>query len=568
MTARRAGRSAGTRPSGIARSAEPGPTLTQAGSAPSLGRADALLPYVVAVIVLLILKSVLPPYTCDDAFISMKVAVNLAEGRGMTFNPGEAAYVTTSPLWVLLLAAGRTVTGDVLVASRWIVTVLEVLLVIVFVHLTSGLSRGRRIGAISAVLLVTNPAFLLTSSSGMELPLYLLVIVLSIDLFRTGHYAVALAVAATAVWVRFDGVLLYGVLAASVLIVQRRELRTRLVRVLAGYLPSVLILLAYILFGYLVFDMMVPASVQRKALSSPNLFSAKWQAGAMTLAAAFGQACLGNNAAWYRAGTPFLILFLPFLVGMTLFAVRRQRGTFVLLVFSVVYFLALTGSGAGYTRNFPWYFVPVLPAVCLAAGTGLVWILERFSEASKRFRALWDMAVPELVFIVVWTVVLYFGAIQTNTAVLAQSAIGTAERERAYAAAAVWAGRNLDPNATVAANEIGAVGFFLPPDAEVLDMFGLLRPPTELKTSWSVLFKRQPPELVITRRFFAYRKSIERNFPNRYRWGTFRTVELGLRRDIARKYAAQLQELPMIYRDIDVSREWPWAPRPPHILSP
>ena len=61
------------------------------------GRAEGFLPYMVAVAVLLILKSLLPDYTCDDAFISMKVAVNLAEGRGMVFNPGEAGRIS---VWI------------------------------------------------------------------------------------------------------------------------------------------------------------------------------------------------------------------------------------------------------------------------------------------------------------------------------------------------------------------------------------------------------------------------------------------------------------------------------------
>ena len=42
----------------------------------------------------------------DDAFITLRVARNLARGLGPVFNPGERLEVTTSPLWTTLLALG------------------------------------------------------------------------------------------------------------------------------------------------------------------------------------------------------------------------------------------------------------------------------------------------------------------------------------------------------------------------------------------------------------------------------------------------------------------------------
>lgn len=44
-------------------------------------------------------------YMLDDAYISLEYAKNLAEGRGLVFNPGEGVEGFSNPLWVFLLFA-------------------------------------------------------------------------------------------------------------------------------------------------------------------------------------------------------------------------------------------------------------------------------------------------------------------------------------------------------------------------------------------------------------------------------------------------------------------------------
>jgi hypothetical protein len=59
------------------------------------------------------------------------------------------------------------------------------------------------------------------------------------------------------------------------------------------------------------------------------------------------------------------------------------------------------------------------------------------------------------------------------------------ERERVYAAAAVWAGKHVGHDVTVAANEIGTIGFFLLPEGYLIDMLGLLRRRETLRVSYA-----------------------------------------------------------------------------------
>ncbi len=59
-----------------------------------------------------------PHFFADDAFISMRYAERLALGDGLTWTDGERVEGYTNLLWVLLLAAARLVTEDLLNAAR------------------------------------------------------------------------------------------------------------------------------------------------------------------------------------------------------------------------------------------------------------------------------------------------------------------------------------------------------------------------------------------------------------------------------------------------------------------
>src|SRR5512136_1664659 len=54
----------------------------------------------------------------DDAYIHYRFAENLATGHGFAFNPDEPTPGSTSPLWVLLLAAGEIVGLGAILASK------------------------------------------------------------------------------------------------------------------------------------------------------------------------------------------------------------------------------------------------------------------------------------------------------------------------------------------------------------------------------------------------------------------------------------------------------------------
>lgn len=511
--------------------------------------------YAVPVVTLLLARSFLPVTICDDAYITFKVAVNAASGLGMVFNPGEDTYVSTSPAWVLLLAASRWLTGDVVLTAKTLGAVFEILLVLSIVHLGARTGSGPVAGMFAALLLVTNPVFLLTSFSGMELPLYLLVIVLTALSLSRRQYVVAMVLGAAAVWVRFDGVVVFAVAVAIFLWQERQQIRQRPANVLVAVLPGALILLAYLLFGAVFFETWVPMSVQRKALTSTEFLSPEWQEAVRLVAFEFFNAVLGKSAYWYTRSTAFPVMLVAFVIGVIWYVRYRRLPAAPLFLVTLFYAGAFTFSGSNYAVNFPWYFVPVLPAVYLVCGVGIAWAL---SAVSKKFPVLQKAnrvgALPAVV--VVGWVALSIAPLKGDADELVYR--WKNERERVYASAAVWTGKHVGHDVVVAANEIGAIGFFLPPRASMLDMFGLLSRKDQLQVSFVQRIGEEMPQCIFTREHFFYTRTIRSELQDAYRWFRFRTLNVGIRADMVDALQPHLTDFHGIYETIDIDSEYQW----------
>jgi hypothetical protein len=112
------------------------------------------------------------PQSNDDAFITFRTAENLAAGAGPYFNPGEAVQGATTPLYVLLLAAGRRLTG--IRVDRFEVF-LEAPAVLAIAWLLFCLGRSSpaicRLACLLPLILFLHP-FEISYSKGMETFLY------------------------------------------------------------------------------------------------------------------------------------------------------------------------------------------------------------------------------------------------------------------------------------------------------------------------------------------------------------------------------------------------------------
>lgn len=107
----------------------------------------------------------------DDAMISMRYALNLVNGFGLTWNPGEYVEGFTNPLWTLVMAVAIFVFGKF--TAPLIIQLLGLLLIIGTVVLTKKcadklMGRNSRWSFMASLLVLTYYPLMYWSLSGME----------------------------------------------------------------------------------------------------------------------------------------------------------------------------------------------------------------------------------------------------------------------------------------------------------------------------------------------------------------------------------------------------------------
>jgi hypothetical protein len=113
----------------------------------------------------------------DDAFIAFRYAENWAAGHGPVFNVGERVEGYTCFLWVALLTAFKVLGASVVTSAR-VAGVGLTLATVVLLYVT-GLRRiGPRFGWLPALLFVLNHSIMTWGFGGLEVPLYLFLVVL------------------------------------------------------------------------------------------------------------------------------------------------------------------------------------------------------------------------------------------------------------------------------------------------------------------------------------------------------------------------------------------------------
>src|SRR5262245_24567486 len=105
----------------------------------------------------------------DDAYISYRYAVNWAHGAGPVYNPGERVEGYTNFLLVALLAAAARAGADVVLVSRSLGTLSCWLLVLLaYRGMTVDLRRSPPVGLAAAAALALHAALVANARSGLE----------------------------------------------------------------------------------------------------------------------------------------------------------------------------------------------------------------------------------------------------------------------------------------------------------------------------------------------------------------------------------------------------------------
>lgn len=217
----------------------------------------------------------------DDAAISFAFAKNLAEGHGLTCQPGSPPVEGYSnPLWVLLFTPLMSLhLFDILITPK-VLSALMVAATFIIVGRTLVSCLRCEWGAAFVALLLTalNPSFIIWTHSGLENPLYVLFLSLTMGLavvavrskLRDWRIALALGgLAAGAALTRPDGVIFVAAYPLALTLVQlkggqRCSLRSLTIHLLVYGVAFALILSAYLVFRLLYFGDWLPNAYYAK----------------------------------------------------------------------------------------------------------------------------------------------------------------------------------------------------------------------------------------------------------------------------------------------------------------
>jgi arabinofuranosyltransferase len=428
-------------------------------------------------------------FPLDDAWIHMTYARNLAHLGQWAFIPGEISGGSTSPLWTVALSAGFALGITPLI---WVIA-LGVICLAAAGLLSACWIASRRPDLPSSALILIAGAIALewhlvwAGLSGMETLLFALAI-LGVMLLSEDGKAPTWTIGCLiglAVWIRPDALSL--LLPAAWVEIARwkftRQTALRLATIGAGFAVA---------FGpYLVFNRLTDG--------------AWWPATFYAKQAEY--ASLRQLPLWLRLGElsiqPLVgagLLLLPGL-GLDVFLeMRSRRYAHLAPALWIAAFIGMYAFRLPVTYQHGRYLMPVIPvlwvvgldgmlhAIRLIHRDGLRWILTRF----------WTLSLAGTCLAFVW---LGARSYARDVAIIQTEMVDIAK----------WVAQHTEPDALIAAHDIGALGYF--GDRRLLDLAGLVSPEV-------IPIIRNQPALAdyITRRGASYLVTFPGWYPELVSW--------------------------------------------------
>ena len=221
--------------------------------------ASRVLALVVATAVLLAI-AVRLAWLGDDAFITLRAVENLVQGEGPRWNLADRVQTYTHPAWMLLLAAGRWLTGESFHTTIGIGLGLSTAAIVVL------LRRAESAAAVglTALLMGTARAFPEYATSGLETPLtFVLLTLFTGAVVREAtperRFSAVALLASLLAWTRLDLVL---IVAPAVVASMRGAPRSAIVR--RGALAAAP-LLGWFAFAWFYYGSPLPVTAHAKA---------------------------------------------------------------------------------------------------------------------------------------------------------------------------------------------------------------------------------------------------------------------------------------------------------------
>lgn len=386
----------------------------------------------------------------DDDFITYRYGLNLAEGRGLVFNPGQRVLGTTSPLFALVSAGLYAVVGkgalpDAAVGFNALALALQAFLLFWM------LRRRLPATAVVVALFTLAGAAVPFGYLGLETHTYVALLLASLLSVWSDRPVLGGVLTGLAFLARNDAVLLVPLL---LLRYRRRESKRGGLAFLAAAAATVA---PWLLFATLYYGWPVPRTLEAKAgMSSAAAYLAAYGERFLTLPGV--QPTLAVHL--LAAGLALLGLWM---------AIRRLPTLTVFAAFGLALFLGYAAIGPPLTQT--WHMYPATLAVRVLMLVGIFGTLEgRGGKAPARGRA-WRLAAVALV-AAAWLVPVVRDAVDTSRQVATAAWFGG--RHARYEQVAAWLLEHAGPDRSLLAVEVGTLGYLT--GYEMLDPFGLVTP--------------------------------------------------------------------------------------------
>ncbi len=413
------------------------------------------------------------PHPIDDAYITFRYARNLAEGHGLVYNPGERVLGTSTPLYALVLASLAAGLG----ADRlphyalWVNAISGGVASILVFRLASKLGLAPLTAGLTGMLQALSPLSIRYALGGMEICLTTALLLGSYSAHLEGRNIWRAIFGTIVVFSRLDAALAIALFIAFELLRNRRIPWTTLGMVAAAIIPAAIA--AEIAYGSA-----LPQSVLAK---STSVYQSPVQTNAFQFAYHFGGLIMGPAVGISAKGN-FLIpselqsllawaLLIPqatlWIVG-AIAAIRLDSRWAAFFAFAPAYVLIYSVLGLMGSLVAEWYMPALFPFYIL----GIAFGVRRFFGLLEYRGWRAGSSVVLGLFLAAELAGLNLGRKPAAGWWVPRSVL--VEREALYQEAAARFLSDLEANSTVAAPEIGALGYYC--DCRIFDTVGLVSP--------------------------------------------------------------------------------------------
>jgi hypothetical protein len=395
----------------------------------------ALAALLVSIIVAYRMRGFFP----DDALITLRFARNLARGDGWTYNVGSStAEGATSPAYTAIVALLATpLRGETHAAGALFLASFAA--IAGFLVATFNRLSAPWVGGVVAVLVFACSG-LLDTKALESLPFLALVCAVLWAYVRERDVELGVF-CALLVLVRGEGALLVVVLLGQAWIVRRRP-------PVKAAAVGALVALPWVVYSLATLGSVLPDTLEAKVAQGQSGF---WGNGRLFLRGFADLAQPLHYRTWLLFVVPLAIAGLVRGLGD-----RRLRGVVAPLVAATI----LHALAYGVIFNVPdyyWYYSWELFTLAVLAALAVGWILEWMVVAAHGHWA---------------RVVVGFALVVLCVVFASTSVVYTRDTNQHYVAMGEWLASNTPSTATVAATEIGTIGWFS--DRPIVDYLGLL----------------------------------------------------------------------------------------------